>query len=384
MNPKVLFVDDDPSLLRSLERNLCFDFDLATAESGPAALELLAAPGAPSVVVTDMRMPGMDGVQFIAEARKLAPDAVFLMLTGNQDIGTAVTAVNSGSVFRFLTKPCEIAEVKAALEAAARQHELVHAERELLNKTFTGAVGVLTEALAAARPATFHRFDGIADLVEHVRQGVGIADRWEFRLAARLVTVGFTCLNDYSLSRYLTSPPTSDDWRATEAKACGIAARMLQRIPRLGPVAAIIEAAPRATGEHCHANPKTAGAIAQTGANLLQVALVWESFVGQGANNRQAADDMHQVLPNIPREYLEVLAAAPAENDGLPGVELALEDLRPGMVLHGDASARNGAPLLRRGVRLTEASIERLRDYDATIHPLKPIMVVDQQALVPA
>ena len=69
MDSRILLVDDDVALLRSLERNLCFDYAVTTADSGQAALDLLADGGSFSVIVTDMRMPGMDGVAFIEAAR---------------------------------------------------------------------------------------------------------------------------------------------------------------------------------------------------------------------------------------------------------------------------------------------------------------------------
>src|SRR5882724_1862128 len=108
MTYKILLVDDDAKLLSSLKRNLCFDYDLTIAESGQQALDRLEAHEHFSVIVTDMRMPHMDGVQFIEKARRVAPNTVYLMLTGNQDIQTAMKAVNDGQVFRFLNKPCEV------------------------------------------------------------------------------------------------------------------------------------------------------------------------------------------------------------------------------------------------------------------------------------
>ncbi len=114
MLTRLLFVDDDPSLLKAIERNLCFDYELKTAESGQAGLDTIVNQEPFTVVVTDMKMPQMNGIQFIEQARKVSPDSIYIMLTGNQDVDTAIGAINDGSVFRFLNKPCPINDIKLA------------------------------------------------------------------------------------------------------------------------------------------------------------------------------------------------------------------------------------------------------------------------------
>ena len=89
MTKQVLFVDDEQSLLNGIDRRLGLEFELELATSGPEALEKMQNDGPFAVVVTDMQMPEMNGVQFIQNARKFAPDTIYLMLTGNQDLGTA-------------------------------------------------------------------------------------------------------------------------------------------------------------------------------------------------------------------------------------------------------------------------------------------------------
>src|SRR5258708_28798973 len=99
---KILFVDDEPNVVEAYQRSLRRDFQNAIATSGAQALEMIAAGGPYAVVVSDMRMPEMDGVQFLTKASELAPDTVRIMLTGNADQQTAIEAVNQGHIFRFL------------------------------------------------------------------------------------------------------------------------------------------------------------------------------------------------------------------------------------------------------------------------------------------
>ena len=100
MTKQILFVDDDPQILHSYKLALEKQYKIMTAESGELALDLLAENSF-AVIVSDMRMPGMDGAQFLSEARKIAPDTVRIMLTGYAEVETAIQAVNSGQIFRF-------------------------------------------------------------------------------------------------------------------------------------------------------------------------------------------------------------------------------------------------------------------------------------------
>ena len=104
-----------------------------------------------------MRMPEMSGAVFLREARRCAPTAVRMLLTGYADYDAAVAAVNDGQIFRFLTKPCDRDELKRACAAALAQHRVLVAERELLEQTLHGSVQALTDVLALASPAAFGR-----------------------------------------------------------------------------------------------------------------------------------------------------------------------------------------------------------------------------------
>ena len=157
MTEKVLCVDDEPRVLRAYERTLDEQFDIEIAVGGEEALEAISQQGPYAVVVADMRMPGMNGVELLAEVRQRAPDTVRMMLTGNADQQTALEAVNQGHIFRFMTKPCPPDHLRQAFEAAAEQHRLVNAERVLLEQTLRGSINTLTDILAMINPAAFGR-----------------------------------------------------------------------------------------------------------------------------------------------------------------------------------------------------------------------------------
>jgi CheY-like chemotaxis protein/GGDEF domain-containing protein len=121
---KILCVDDDVNILAGFQRNLRKQFEITNALGGPAALKILEEKGPFGVIITDMRMPGMSGLEFLALAHEKSPETVQVMLTGAADMTTALDAANSGRIFRFLVKPCAQELLVATLSAALDQYEL--------------------------------------------------------------------------------------------------------------------------------------------------------------------------------------------------------------------------------------------------------------------
>ena len=107
MNRKILFVDHEPAALNCYRQMLESKFAIATAGSGEEGLVSLRDHGPFAVVISDMQMTGMDGVQFLKRVRQVAPSTIRLLLTRSLDLNGAVNAVNEGCVFRLLIKPCE-------------------------------------------------------------------------------------------------------------------------------------------------------------------------------------------------------------------------------------------------------------------------------------
>jgi DNA-binding NtrC family response regulator len=115
---QVLCVDDEPSILRSLQWLLKKQFDVKTAASGNEALTLMETHDF-DVIVSDQRMPGMMGSEFLHEARKKSPRAMRILLTGYSDLPAILRSVNDGEVFRFVNKPWNIKELPKIIADAA-------------------------------------------------------------------------------------------------------------------------------------------------------------------------------------------------------------------------------------------------------------------------
>src|SRR3981081_3786565 len=115
--PRVLCVDDEPRIVDGLALHLSRDYHVTTANGAQSALQVLKDHGAPAVVVSDMRMPGMDGATCLKHVKRLHPETTRILLTGDPGRDVAIAAVNEGQIFRYLTKPCPPDQLRAAIEA---------------------------------------------------------------------------------------------------------------------------------------------------------------------------------------------------------------------------------------------------------------------------
>ena len=131
---KILFVDDDVSILQGYRRMLHSEFLVRTAIGGEQGLRTISTTGPFAVVISDMRMPGMSGAEFLAKVRQNSPDTVRMLLTGYSELDAAIEAVNKGSIFRYLSKPCEMPVLVSAIESGLAVYRSAMASKELIKK----------------------------------------------------------------------------------------------------------------------------------------------------------------------------------------------------------------------------------------------------------
>jgi len=134
VSDRILFVDDEQGVLDGYQRLLRKEFYVRVARSGQEGLTAIAEHGPFAVVVSDMRMPGMNGAEFLAQVRQKWPESVRMLLTGYTDLHAAIAAVNEGNIFRFLTKPCPKEALVEAVNAGLEQYHASIAERELVRR----------------------------------------------------------------------------------------------------------------------------------------------------------------------------------------------------------------------------------------------------------
>ena len=240
MNRKVLLVDDDPNILDGFRRQLRKSYELATAVGGAEGLEIFDKEGPFAVVVSDMQMPEMSGIEFLGNVRMKNEHAVRIMLTGNADQKTAVDAVNQGEIFRFLNKPCPTEQLSKSIDAGLEQYRLVTAEAELLSKTLSGSVRVLTQVLSMAMPHAFGLGQEARNLCKEIATRMEIRPTWHIEMAAMLMRIGCVPLPQELLIRHLGAQPLSASEQLLIHESVQRSYELVSAIPRLQEVAELI------------------------------------------------------------------------------------------------------------------------------------------------
>jgi CheY-like chemotaxis protein len=148
--PKMLVVDDEPDNLDLLYRTFRRDFNVFKADSGITALKVLAEEGEVAVIISDQRMPEMKGTEFLSKTVPQFPDTMRIILTGFTDVEDLVDAINSGQVYKYITKPWDPNELKAVVQRAAETYELLKQRTEELIQA-QSHTALLDSVLQAAR-----------------------------------------------------------------------------------------------------------------------------------------------------------------------------------------------------------------------------------------
>src|SRR5579862_2381726 len=232
MSEKILLVDDDSNVLDGYRRSLSREFLMETAQGGADALALAADKGPYAVVISDMRMPGMDGIQLLSRIKALSPDTIRVMLTGNADTETAISAINEGSIFRFLNKPCSKEVMAKTMTAALVQYRLVTAEKQLLEQTLSGALQVLTEVLSLVNPTAFGRAERARRYIHHVVAAMKLKNPWQYEVAAMLSQLGCVTLAPETIEAVYSGEKLSANEQAQYDAHPSVAFTLLSKIPR--------------------------------------------------------------------------------------------------------------------------------------------------------
>ena len=364
LRPRVVCVDDEPHVSAGLALHLRRRYDVEIATSGQAGLDLLDRLPEAAVVISDMRMPHMNGAEFLAKSLAAHPNTTRILLTGYSEVDAAIQAVNHGQVFRFLVKPCPPPELLRTVDAAAELHRLTRVERELLEKTLHGAIKMLSEVLAVSNPVAFGRGARIKQLVTGLADKLGETQRWQAEVAAMLSQLAtITLPNETAEKLYYGTPLSPDEQRMVE-RAPDISEQLLAHIPRLEVVRAILAARSEPyrgqPGAELSAEEKTI----RRGAELLKAASDFDTLEAQGVLNVKALETLkgraEQYSPDV-LAALQELCGSQRSEDCIRDVSLAA--LKPGMVFATDVKMTTGTLFVARGYEVTESFLERIRNF---------------------
>jgi len=256
----------------------------------------------------------MNGIEMLAKVRDIAPDTVRILLTGNADLQAAIDAVNTGNIFRFLTKPCTLEVMVQSLEASLHQYRLITAEKELLEKTMSGSIRMLTSVLSRVAPNVLSRSVHIRDLARQLAESVEAQNAWQVEMSAMLSYVGCALLPPNIFGNLYTETglaPEEEPIFQTHPEA---GYRLINCIPRLEPVAEIIRYQEKRFNGEGPPQGGLSGEAIPLGARILKACLDYDRLVGIGKLPDQAMallkEHHSRYDPNILRALEKIAIAA--------------------------------------------------------------------------
>ncbi len=365
--PRILCVDDEPNLLAALERSLFDQFDVVTAIGGEAGLMAMSEGTPFDVIVSDMRMPGMDGAAFLAQARERAPDTVRILLTGQADAESAIAAINQGAIFRYLRKPCPTDELTATLQQAVDVHRRTLLERELLSTTLASTIKMLSEVLSMVAPWAFQRSAMLQTCVRHVTQKLAWPDGWAVQVAAALSHIGCISVPGDVIQRDLADDELSEDERKLVDAHPEVAHRLLASIPRLQAVAEMVRYQARPA-------PADASADVARGAQLLRASQHLIRCLARKQSMAQAIQSLKTLDPAVPYQMVEALSDLRLSVDSGPR-KARIRELIPGWRIEQDVVTKRGMMLLAHGSELSATAIHALRNLHAQGAISEPLLI---------
>jgi response regulator RpfG family c-di-GMP phosphodiesterase len=437
--PRVLCVDDEPNILSSLRRLFRGKgFDIRTAESAAAGLAMLEQEAA-DLVISDMRMPEMDGARFLEQVRLRWPDSIRLLLTGHSDIGAIIDAINRGEIYRYITKPWDDEDilliVRQALEhralsleknrletLASRQNEelqVLNASLEAKVELRTREISVTNESLHSANEklkasfvASIKAFSHLIEmragyLAGHSRRVADLARRLaqkleldnaqvqEIFIAGLLHEIGKLGFSDELLGTpvAIMKPHQLEAYRKHPVQA----AQVLAAIPDLKGAANIIGT----QLEHFDGTGvpgRLTGQAIPIGARILSLASDYDNMqIGALTQRRLTAEEARSIVvqsseklydPNVVAALEELLGAvarqaehAASEPQAIQETPISTRNLHVGMVLSRNLISDGGLRMLSAGHLLDEHMIQKIMDFEQRCGVrLTPYIRVDQMA----
>ncbi len=374
---RVLFVDDEPNILEAVRRSIRGPYEIVTALGGEEGLRRVDQDPPFTAVVSDLRMPVVDGMLLLKHVRERSPDTIRILLTGHADTEAAITAVNDGQLFRFLTKPCPGSVMRTALAAAIEQHRLVTAERVLLQQTLRGSIRALAEMISLVHPEVSAHTSRVRRLVVELGTRMQVDDLWRIEVATLLAHLGWVTLPASTVAKLHIGAELAPGEDAMVHRVPEVAAQLLANIPRMEEVQSILV---YQNASYDGSGPSVPGMIGERipiGARLLRAATDFDMLESRGLTDLEALAVMQsrasEYDPNVLRTLNEV-------HQGLQrtGVirQMAIGEMQAGMVFAQDVQDSQGRLLVARGQEASESLLRRLQEYqDATLQTRRVLVL---------
>lgn len=376
MSDGILCVDDDANILDGYKRHLRKEFKLETAVGPEQGLQMVAERGPFAVVVSDLQMPGMSGIQFLARVREQSPDTVRILLTGNADLQTSIDAINQGQIFRFLTKPCTPEALANTLKAGLAQYRLITAEHELLEHTLSGSIKVLCEVLSLVNPEAFGRSARITRYVEAMAAELHVSELWAIKTAAMLSQIGCVILPEAVLKKVYKGEKLTPEESQLFNQHPFVAFDLIGKIPRMTRVAEIIKYQDKYYDGVGVSGDQRQGNEIPMEARILKVALDFDALESAGKTKVEAFAQLTQRKGWYDPTVVNALKTAFAKEIKYEMRATVVADLHEGMILAEDITSSTEVLLASKGQEVTQSLIMRLQNFTGASGIRQPFTVL--------
>lgn len=383
MTNKILFVDDEPAILRSYKRYVGLDYEVDTAVGGESALKMLDNNGPYGVVVSDMRMPGMSGAEFLTVVRENYPESVRMLLTGQADMEDTIKAVNDGQIYRFLTKPCPPETLGQALDEGLELYRLRRAEKELLEQTLQGAIKVMGDILSLVSPVVFSRSSRVGEICKKLAAKLGYEDTWKIEVATALANIGSIAVPQEILEKYFAGENLTSQEAESFYKYPKVGKDLLVNIPRMEEIAAAIYYQEKHWNGGGFPDDEIYGENIPLIARMLKVANDFDFHKSLGKSNAAAVSEMFAEVDHYDPEILGVLksinSSAETDPEATQIIEIRAKQVKAGMLLAEGVRTKGDLLLAPAKQEVSPAMMMCIHNFAANRNIIEPIRIIVQE-----
>jgi CheY-like chemotaxis protein len=369
----ILIVDDEQAVLDGLKRQLerrfhqlALEHTIHAVSNAREAMRMLGESESYAVIVSDLRMPDINGIQFLSMASQRSPDSVRIMLTGYADTESAIKAINEGQIFRFLTKPCPPEVFIKAILDSLEQHRLINVERELLQETLTGSIRTLVDILSVVNPIAFNNASHYHRYVRHIVRRLRLRDAWRYELAALLCLIGTLTLPAELLAKVHRGQLLLPNEQAAYSSHAKMGYSLLTRIPRLEQVALMIRNHVGPTRRSPVVDTENDSMIpANLGADILRVVVMFHKLRCEGKTSSGAISELLRRNRDFNGTIVRTLIGLDNTESGFGPIlrEITVDSLTIGMITESEVVSKSGELVVARGQEISRLVEARLRNF---------------------
>ena len=397
----ILFVDDEKSILSSLRRLFrTSPYKILIANSGAEGLELFKQNKI-DLVVSDMRMPQMDGAQFLTEVANKWPETIRILLTGYSDLESTIAAVNQGKIYRYLSKPWEENDLRMTIEQALEKKVLekerdsllkiterqndelkklnnelekkVEKRTEQLRNTFHDVISIFTQLVELREKKSVGHSRRVASLSKKIANKLNLDKKQknDIYIASLLHDLGKVGLSDGILKKYQCD--LTEEEQALLEKHAVTGPAILMSLPLLENAANMIRSHHERFDGKGYPDGLTLNQIPM-GSRIIMIANDFDNLLtgisnGKPINQDEAVEQLKEESgkaydPNVFNAFCQVIKDGYEQKVNVTELMVTTEELQAGMVLIKDLITPEGLMLLSSGLELTEQLISKIKGFE--------------------